>query len=297
MNTSDFELKTAALDDAEKARLLLCMVRYEASGEEMALPGREALLWPVFRLEIENEKKAREQDAQEKEAQRARNSENGRLGAKMRWHAEREAASSSDSGAIAEDGGAMAVHGGAMDGHFPDGDREKEKRTKKEKEKETGKSMTTPPKPPENSGAALTRPECGKEEESAAVAEKTEKASRIDAGFDVFWAAYPRHEAKKNAWAAWEKLRPSAELRALMMDKLGRQRASPQWNREGGRFIPLAATWLNGRRWEDETVNFSGAAGKSVSAQNYQQRQYTEEDLNAVSRDLLDEARRRKEVR
>ena len=37
-----------------------------------------------------------------------------------------------------------------------------------------------------------------------------------------------------------------------MLAALERQRASDQWRKEGGRFIPLPATWINGRRWEDE---------------------------------------------
>ena len=32
---------------------------------------------------------------------------------------------------------------------------------------------------------------------------------------------------------------------------VARQRQSEQWQREGGRFIPMPATWINGRRWDD----------------------------------------------
>ena len=35
-------------------------------------------------------------------------------------------------------------------------------------------------------------------------------------------------------------------------DSLKRALASADWQKDGGRYIPMASTWLNGRRWEDE---------------------------------------------
>lgn len=36
------------------------------------------------------------------------------------------------------------------------------------------------------------------------------------------------------------------------MAALAEQKASEEWQREGGKFIPYPATWLRGGRWEDE---------------------------------------------
>jgi len=33
---------------------------------------------------------------------------------------------------------------------------------------------------------------------------------------------------------------------------LSRWSKSEQWTKDNGQYIPHAATWLNGRRWEDE---------------------------------------------
>lgn len=73
-----------------------------------------------------------------------------------------------------------------------------------------------------------------------------------DGDFDRFWSAYPRKVAKPRARTAWrrQKIRPEeldALLSALEADKQG-----DQWTRDGGRYIPHPATWLNQRRWEDE---------------------------------------------
>lgn len=37
----------------------------------------------------------------------------------------------------------------------------------------------------------------------------------------------------------------------VMMQALGRQKASADWQKDGGQYIPLPTTWLNGERWED----------------------------------------------
>lgn len=79
-----------------------------------------------------------------------------------------------------------------------------------------------------------------------------QKKQVLTGAFDRFWVAYPRHQGKEAARKAWEKLNPDAALLEIMLSALERQRASDQWRRDGGQFIPYPATWLNGRRWEDE---------------------------------------------
>ena len=71
-------------------------------------------------------------------------------------------------------------------------------------------------------------------------------------GFARFWSAYPKKAAKSVAVKAWEKLNPDADLVQTILAALELQRASPQWRKDNGQFIPLPATWLNQRRWEDE---------------------------------------------
>jgi hypothetical protein len=70
-----------------------------------------------------------------------------------------------------------------------------------------------------------------------------------DEGFAVFWDAYPRHEAKKDAMKAWEKLGPSPALQATILDAIAAQKCGRKW-REG--FVCLPATFLRGERWLDD---------------------------------------------
>ena len=68
-------------------------------------------------------------------------------------------------------------------------------------------------------------------------------------GFSKFWEAYPRKVGKLDAQRAWKKKgTPRVEY---ILEAISRQRTSPQWTRDGGRFIPNPATWLNQGRWDD----------------------------------------------
>lgn len=70
--------------------------------------------------------------------------------------------------------------------------------------------------------------------------------------FEQFWSAYPYKKAKEKARRAWRRLNPGIELCRVMAAALEMDKKSNAWQREGGRFIPYPASWLNGRRWEDE---------------------------------------------
>lgn len=73
-----------------------------------------------------------------------------------------------------------------------------------------------------------------------------------DQDFDVFWARYPNKKGKQAARKAWAKIQPTTALVMTIQTALEWQERQPQWVKDGGRFVPHAATWLNGRRWEDE---------------------------------------------
>jgi hypothetical protein len=75
---------------------------------------------------------------------------------------------------------------------------------------------------------------------------------RRDDAFDAFWSAYPKKVGRGAARASWAKIRPSATQAAAMIASLERQRLSSQWLRDGGRYIPNPATWLNQQRWDDD---------------------------------------------
>lgn len=83
--------------------------------------------------------------------------------------------------------------------------------------------------------------------------------------FERFWSCYPRHVGKNAAREEFLKLSPSEELTEKIIAAVSAQRASEQWRREGGRFIPNPTTYLSQARWEDElcaNADISDTAGK-----------------------------------
>lgn len=109
-------------------------------------------------------------------------------------------------------------------------------------------------------------------------------------GFDEFWAVYPKHQDKQGAIKAFSKINPDAELLEKMISAVKVWKNSQQWTKDNGQFIPMPATWLNGHRWEDEAPKIV-PIGKQVTAQQYAQREYSDEQINAFAKDLIQEAR------
>jgi hypothetical protein len=77
--------------------------------------------------------------------------------------------------------------------------------------------------------------------------------------FERFWRTYPKKAAKQKAVRAFNKLHPDPELFKRILDSVETNARSQAWRKDDGQFIPHAATFINGRRWEDEPhVNGSG---------------------------------------
>jgi hypothetical protein len=114
------------------------------------------------------------------------------------------------------------------------------------------------PEVPGNSGNALEIPGRNEPETNRTEEEPETKGAirrREEDGiaeFDLFYAAYPRKEKRPDALKAWQQVAPTKAEQHLILSAIARSRASPQWTKDGGMFIPLPASWLRGRRWEDQ---------------------------------------------
>ena len=101
------------------------------------------------------------------------------------------------------------------------------------------------------------RPTCGQ------LAAKPEPASTVPERdlFGEFWAMYPKKVAKQAAERAYKRLNPNAELHKKILENIILQKKSRQWTENGGQYIPNPATYINGRRWEDEGVKSNAEHG------------------------------------
>lgn len=72
--------------------------------------------------------------------------------------------------------------------------------------------------------------------------------------FEIFWNAYPKRKAIADAKKAWFKLNPDSELQGQILKAVQDQCKTEEWKKEGGKYIPYPASWLNGARWKDQGV-------------------------------------------
>ena len=78
--------------------------------------------------------------------------------------------------------------------------------------------------------------------------EPSNKSRSIQTEFDEFWSAYPNKVGKPRAWAVWKRVRPDLQI---VLFGLKRWKASDQWTKDEGRYIPHPTTWLNREGWND----------------------------------------------
>jgi hypothetical protein len=221
----DFDERTDELNDSEKARLLLAMLRYAQTGEKPVLTGNERFLFSTFKGEIDRDIAVYNVKVT-----------NGNLGGRPA--------------------------------------KETENNLKEPKETETK------PKETETAKKKTKEEDKDKDIKETVLTDSKEKAASLDRAFDKFWAVYPRHTAKQDAKKAFLKVSPDDSLLNTMLTAIQRQKQTDQWS--DPRYIPHPATWLNGRRWEDEPQRPAQLKpGKVVSAAQYQQRDYDEDDLEA----------------
>lgn len=69
--------------------------------------------------------------------------------------------------------------------------------------------------------------------------------------FVSFWKAYPKKTGKKAAWKSWKAAKDKPPLSEIL-EAIAKQRATDQWQKDGGQFIPNPSTWINQGRWADE---------------------------------------------
>lgn len=78
--------------------------------------------------------------------------------------------------------------------------------------------------------------------------------------FEAFWQRYPNKKAKPIAYAAYCRVPITDQLSIL--DDLETRVQSDEWRRDGGKFIPHPSTYLNQRRWEDQSPILPGPGGE-----------------------------------
>lgn len=96
-----------------------------------------------------------------------------------------------------------------------------------------------------------------KDRDKGVIGEEEEETKILDmweTQFNDFYSLYPKKVKKQDVKKWFQKNKPSNELFSSMLYSLEQFRASKEWQKDGGQFIPYPSTWLNQKRWEDEGI-------------------------------------------
>jgi hypothetical protein len=106
-------------------------------------------------------------------------------------------------------------------------------------------------------------PEIPLKAETAPAKPKRKAKPKADLGelhgrFERFWEHYPRKTAKQDAITAFVRIAPTDEDVDRWIHIVQQQTQANDWKRDGCKFCPFPATWLNGKRWTDTVEDTSG---------------------------------------
>lgn len=82
--------------------------------------------------------------------------------------------------------------------------------------------------------------------------EEREKRGGAPDDFATWYAAYPRKKKPADAEKAWQQTARDRPPLADMLRVLAQQRASPEWRKDGGQFVPYPASYLRAHSWADD---------------------------------------------
>lgn len=87
-----------------------------------------------------------------------------------------------------------------------------------------------------------------------------------DAAFLAFWHAYigPRKKSAAKAFERWRRLKLTAKNLPALLAALEEDKASKDWTKDGGDYIPAPEVWLNRKRWLDDLGDDSPAGSNVV---------------------------------
>ena len=230
-------------------------------------------MWPVLAARFQPENgilRHRRLDLERKkqETYRALQQIKGKAGARKKW---RKSDTSDSRGHDAAIPPALADgqpdYGSSFSSSFPSSFSSSFPLPTSSEEEESGATHPPPRVSPARVAAALDQAQTNGHAVAATRQKMRTTLGVLQAGFDEFWAHWPRHVDKHAAENAWRKLKPTVTLTDLIVQAVDAQKASSEWLRDGGRFIPYPATWLNGHRWDDE---LRGPPSLAISEQSQQ---------------------------
>ena len=204
------------LSESERGRLFLALLEYgnrdNINDYQMPnFPGKESLLFEMLKSQMD-----RDENNYDKKCETSR--ENGRLG-----------------------GAPKGNKNAKKQPNQPKNNLNNPKK-EKEKDKEKDEEKYLPPLSPNGD---ISPKGNGEVEIAASAAPRGVSAEIKEKFFDDFWAKYPKKVAKEAARKAYLRLKSTTPNK--VMAGLLKWKKAEQWTKDGGKFVPNPATFLNQR--------------------------------------------------
>jgi hypothetical protein len=106
------------------------------------------------------------------------------------------------------------------------------------------------------------------------------KCINLTAMFSVFWEAYPRKQSREDAKKAFLSEKIDLATLKIILQNINDRTVSGEYSQKRKSYIPLPATYLRGKRWEDEVIY------KTLEAFNDASKQRDGDSIR--SRDIVD---------
>ena len=97
---------------------------------------------------------------------------------------------------------------------------------------------------------------------------------------------WPKKKAREDARKAFSKVKVPVED---LVKAVEASISTPDWQKDGGKYIPHAATWLNGKRWQDETTT---STSRQMTADDRAEQERRKAACDKAAREQADELHR-----
>lgn len=226
----DYRKHLQLLNDEERGQLLMALIDHAESGAEPELDGAALMAFSFIACQMDR-------DAEKYAETCRKRSEAGKQGGRPPKTNASEEETEKPPAILEKQEEAKKANGfSEKQTEAKKGDTDNDNDNDTDNDTDNDNDINNPPyTPPRGTGTGEETPKINKQEER----------------FARFWEAYPKKVGKKDALKKWNQLKPDAELFLHIMRAVTRAKKSKEWTREGGRFIPNPATWINQGRWDD----------------------------------------------
>lgn len=100
----------------------------------------------------------------------------------------------------------------------------------------------------------------------------TPKGEGYTQEFEAVWKLYPNKEKKGTAFRAFKKAKKKVPVQKIV-DAIEKQKTTHKWCKDGGKYIAMFSSWLNGDEWNNDIESMN--RGKTTTNRQHERKQFS----------------------